>query len=145
MSLTSWENLNEDNVPAFSLNGLRRFAKITSIYDGDTCKACFALDNKMFIWNCRLAGVDTPEIRTQNTQEKEFGYFVRDELRKLILGKIVMLYCGEFDKYGRLLIKLECSDGTEVSKWLIDQGYAFEYNGGTKKSWEEELKNNPRF
>ena len=141
---TKWENFTEDNVPAFSLRGQKHLAKITSVYDGDTLKACFPFGDKMFIWNCRLAGVDTPELRTRNTEEKKFGYQVRDELRKLIDKKVVIVYCDEFDKYGRLLVRLELQDGTDVSQWLIEQGYAFEYDGGTKKSWEEELKNNPR-
>lgn len=139
-----WEKFTEDNVPEFSLDGQKHFAKITSVYDGDTFKSCFAFGDKMYIWNCRLAGVDTPELRTRNPEEKKFGYYVRDELRKLIDQKVVILYCGEFDKYGRLLARLELSDGTDVSQWLIQNGYAFEYDGGTKKSWEEELKNNPR-
>lgn len=140
MDLQAWDEFTEDNVPQFSLDGSKHFAKITSVYDGDTFKACFTFGGKMFIWNCRLAGVDTPELRTRNQLEKKHGYIARDELRKLILDKVILLKCGEFDKYGRLLAHIEMSDGTDVSKWLIQEGLAFEYDGGTKRSWEEYLK-----
>lgn len=141
MDSKHWDSFTEDNVPEFSLRGDKHIAKITSVYDGDTVKACFPLADKMYIWNCRLEGVDTPELRTRNTEEKAFGYKVRDELRKLIDQKVLVLYCGDFDKYGRLLVRLELSDGTDVSQWLIQNGYAFAYDGGTKQSWEEKLKN----
>jgi endonuclease YncB( thermonuclease family) len=140
MNLTSWEEFTEDNVPPFSLGGKSHFAKVSSVYDGDTVKCIFGFGGEMFVWNCRISGVDTPELRTRNVLEKAHGYVARDRLRELILGKVVLLKCGEFDKYGRLLIDIELSDGTNVSKWLVQEGLAFEYDGGTKRSWEEYLK-----
>ena len=94
----------------------------------------------MFKWSCRLIGVDTPELRTRNLMEKEFGYKVRDYLREKILGKIVKLSCKEFDKYGRLLVEVYDDDTTSVNNWLIDNGYAFAYDGGTKKKWFDDIK-----
>ena len=145
MNLASWESFTEENVPEFSLRGQKHYAKITSVYDGDTIKACFRFGDKMYIWNCRLAGVHTPELETGSTDETRFGYHVRCELCKLIDQKVGIVHCDEFDKYGKLLVHLELSDGIDVSQWLIQNGYAFAYDGGTKQSWEEELKNNPRF
>ena len=89
---------------------------------------------------CRLAGVDTPELRTRNKLEKAHGYLVRDKLREKILNKVVIVKCFEFDKYGRLLISVYCDDdNVSVNKWLIDNDYAFKYDGGTKKDWGEYL------
>lgn len=136
---TTWDSRTEKNIPKFSLNGETKTAKITSVYDGDTVKACFNLGEQFYIWNCRISGVDTPELRTKNKLEKKHGYLARDELRKLILNKVVTLHCGDFDKYGRLLVNIELSDGTNISKWLTENGYAFEYDGGTKQSWEKYL------
>lgn len=140
MDLHSWEEYTEDNVRPFSLEGKKHFAKISSVYDGDTVKCIFGFGGEMFVWNCRISGVDTPELRTRNVLEKAHGYVARDRLRELILDKVVMITCGEFDKYGRLLIDIELSDGTNVSKWLVQEGLAFEYDGGTKRSWEQYLK-----
>ncbi len=66
---------------------------------------------------------------------KELGLKVRDLLRDKILNKVVTLYCGELDKYGRLLVDINY--GSEnINHWLITNGYAYEYNGGKKKSWD---------
>ena len=96
----------------------------------------------MYRWNCRLGGVDTPEIRTRSAIEKKHGYFVRDKLREKILNKVVTLKCGDLDKYGRLLVIISCQgDDCSINDWLIQNDYAFSYDGGKKKSWEEYLKN----
>jgi endonuclease YncB( thermonuclease family) len=94
----------------------------------------------MYKWNCRLTGVDTPELRTSNQKEKEYGYVVRDLLREKILNKVVQVECDDLDKYGRLLTVIYI-DGENVNQWLIDNDYAFAYDGGTKRSWEEYLEN----
>ena len=136
-----WNNIS--NVPQFSLEGLETEAKIYSVYDGDTVKAIFPLHDKLYKWNCRLTGVDTPELRTRCKIEKQYGYKVRDYLREKILNKVVKIKCGDFDKYGRLLVEIYCNeDNCNVNKWLVDNNYAFSYDGGTKKSWKDYLENN---
>ena len=129
-----WDSVTISNTHELSFNGQTKEAKVLSVYDGDTVKVAFELGGTMYKWNCRLSGVDTPELRTKNLQEKKFGYEVRDHLRAKILNKVVTLKCGEFGKYGRLLIEIFVDDQS-VNKWLIENGYAFEYDGGTKKSW----------
>ena len=134
--------MNWDEAVEFSFEGECKEAKVVSVYDGDTIKVAFPLGGKMYIWNCRLIGVDTPELRTQNKKEKAFGYEVRDHLRNKILGKIVKISCGEFDKYGRLLIEVYLGDESKsVNQWLIDNKYAFAYDGVTKQVWFEEDSN----
>ena len=129
-----WESVTNSNTHELSFNGQTKEAKVLSVYDGDTVKVAFELGGTMYKWNCRLSGVDTPELRTKNLQEKKFGYEVRDHLRAKILNKVVTLKCGEFGKYGRLLIEIFIDDQS-VNKWLIENGYAFEYDGGTKREW----------
>ena len=101
-----------DDAPMFSdcVNGTTVTAKVVSVYDGDTIKVVFPLNNIFYKWNCRLMGVDTPELRTRNAKEKEYGYFVRDRLREKISDKIVILKCEDLDKYGRLLVTVICDD-----------------------------------
>ena len=129
-----WSSVTYDNTPEFSLKGFNFNAKVLSVYDGDTVKVAFPFNGVMYRWNCRLEGVDTPELRTTNLKEKQFGYEVRDLLRAKILDKVVYVKCGEFDKYGRLLIYISL-DGEQINQWLIDNEYAFSYDGGTKKEW----------
>ena len=99
-----WSNVND--APDFSdcMNNQTVDAKVVSVYDGDTIKVIFPLHGVLYKWNCRLSGVDTPELRTRNENEKAYGYVVRDKLREKILNKVVRVSCGDLDKYGRLLV-----------------------------------------
>ena len=137
---TNWDTITD--APEFSFEGQTIEAKVVSVYDGDTIKIVFPLHKTYYKWNCRLTGVDTPEIRTRCKEEKVFGYKVRDCLRDKILNKVVTVKCGDFDKYGRLLIEIVCiGESCTVNNWLIQNDYAFAYDGGTKKSWKEFLEN----
>lgn len=137
----NWDEVNNE-CKEFSLNGMNVEGKVVSVYDGDTVKIAFPIKGDMYKWNCRLSGIDTPELRTKCKLEKEFGYKVRDSLRERILDKVIYVSCKDFDKYGRLLTTLKESESDEktINQWLIDQGYAFSYDGGTKKSWSEHLE-----
>jgi endonuclease YncB( thermonuclease family) len=135
-----WNNVTD--APLFSkcLDNKTVEAKIISVYDGDTVKAIFPLNGVMYKWNCRLTGIDTPEIRTSDRLQKKFGYEVRDHLRTKILNKVVTLKCQDLDKYGRLLTEI-WFDQQNINQWLIDSDYAFAYDGGTKQSWSSYLLN----
>ena len=134
-----WQTITDDT-KLFSFENEQIQAKVVSVYDGDTVKCVFPSNGKMYKWNCRLTGVDTPELRTLCKVEKKFGYEVRDYLREKILNKVVTLHCGNFDKYGRLLVTIQYDD-CMVNQWLIDNNYAFSYDGGTKKKWSDFLSN----
>lgn len=133
-----WSNIND--APKFSKCVYEQEieAKVVSVYDGDTIKAIFPLNDKLYKWNCRLSGIDTPEIRTLSALEKQHGYLVRNALREKILNKVVSLKCGDLDKYGRLLVQVIHQE-ENINQWLIDNNYAFAYDGGTKQSWSDYL------
>ena len=139
----NWNNV-DDSIPMLTFKGKRFNCKVVSVYDGDTIKVVFPImgsgSMKLYKWNCRLIGVDTPELKTKNKLEKELGYKVRDKLREKILGKIVYVECDKFDKYGRVLVNIFVH-GKNISKWLIDNEYALEYDGGKKKNWGEYIEN----
>lgn len=138
MDNIDWNNYTK-NTDEFSLIGVNTVGKCVDVYDGDTVKIVLniPINNTLYKWNCRIARVDTPELRTRNIKEKQFGYQVRDFLREMILDKIVKVKCLDFDKYGRLLIEIIGIEEKEIniSDWLISNNYAFEYNGGKKKQW----------
>ena len=115
-------------------------AKIIDVYDGDTC-TCeidlgFSITRKVKI---RLVGVDTPEIRTRDLEEKEAGYKSRDWLKEKILNKKVLLHTAKKGKFGRWLGTIwtleEDSPSFENSynKQMINEGLAKEYWGGKKQ------------
>ena len=124
----------------FSLNGYKTFAKCVHAYDGDTIHVVFKMPNSndCYKWVVRMMGIDTPEIKTKNTYEKQLAVKARDFLRDLILDKIVVIECLDFDKYGRLLGNLYI-EGNEmsISNMMIEKGFAKAYDGGTKSKWED--------
>lgn len=135
--MINWDGVDK-KVKIFSYEGRKCEGKVVSVYDGDTVKIVFPLTDKeperLYKWNCRLINIDTPEIRTRNLREKAYGKKVRDFLRKKILNKIVTVSCKDFDKYGRLLVEIFYED-ENINNWLIDNGYAKVYDGGTKHKW----------
>lgn len=135
----NWDEVNSDTEElSFDKQSIQ--SKVVSVYDGDTIKCVFPINEKMYKWNCRINGIDTPEIRTRSSLEKEAGYKARDFLREKILHKIVTLHCHDFDKYGRLLVNVEI-DNEDISELMIKLEHAFRYDGGTKRDWDEFLKN----
>jgi len=133
ISINYLENSNT-KTPIFSLEGHKSKAKVVYIYDGDTVHLVIEVFNQLFKWKCRIAHVDTPELRTKDLHEKEMGYVARDKLKELMENKIVDVECFEFDKYGRLLVEITVN-GIKVHEWLISNGYAKPYEGKTKEKW----------
>ena len=118
--------------PKFSLEGYNSHGIVTSVYDGDSIHVVFPFHETMYKWVCRLYGVDTPEIRTKNKQERILGIQVRDALRNKVLHKQVDVICDKFDKYGRLLVTI-LIDNENINEWLIENNYGYAYYGGSKR------------
>jgi endonuclease YncB( thermonuclease family) len=137
-----WNNASIDT-PYFSFENQTKRAKVVKVYDGDTVKIVFPIRKKLFKFSCRLIGIDTPEMKSHDHNEKSYAHFVQKQLSKKILNKIVTVKCGKFDKYGRLLITIYHNNSIiSVNKWLIEKKYALPYDGGTKNSWANHLKLN---
>jgi endonuclease YncB( thermonuclease family) len=155
----------------FTLRDEFAIATPLSCYDGDTCTLGFQLHHLvtgepvLYSIKCRLACIDTPEMKGGTQETKELAVMARNFLinqmcttavplsqtltRQHILqhlkehGKIVSVCCGDFDKYGRLLVTLYPSGTTKesaskvesINMRLVTQGYAKLYDGGTKQEW----------
>lgn len=112
--------------------------KVTKVVDGDTIDVEIDLGFDIsFSSRVRLAGIDTPESRTTNKEEKVLGLEVKEKLKKVIdSAKVIVIRTEKMDsseKYGRILGWLYL-DGSEqsVNEALIASGYAWEYMGDTK-------------
>lgn len=128
-------NLDYSKVPKFSLNNHVYQAKVVSVYDGDTITVVFKFFDTFYRWSCRLNGIDTPELKSKDPDEKAMAIKARDFLREKILGQIVTLTCGDFDKYGRLLATIEYKN-QNINTLMVDNGFAVSYYGGTKEAWD---------
>ena len=97
----------------------------------------------------RIAGVDTPEKRTRDLEEKELGIdatnWLKDKLEGAIDGDDDLIIrtelVGGVGKYGRLLGWLYIGDSTvSLNEDMITEGYAWAYDGGTKQKDFEQLR-----
>jgi micrococcal nuclease len=96
-----------------------------------------------------VAGVDTPEKRTRDDEEKALGYdathWLEEKLNGAITGDDDLIIrtelVGGMGKYGRLLGWLYIGDAeVSLNEQMIEEGYAWAYDGGTKQKNFEELR-----
>ncbi len=125
-----------DDAPWFTVDGDWLQCKVIDVYDGDTVTIIFPFSGSHYKDKCRLFGIDTPELRTKNTEEKVAGIAARDWLRERILNKVIWIEFKGKDKYGRFMGNLyEKKDGESINMILVQNGMACTYDGGKKKRW----------
>lgn len=121
-----------DDIPMFTLAGTVHAAKVVSCYDGDTFEAAMYIGDKLWKFDCRMYGYDSPEmkpLKTAANREAEKAAALRakiallscvcdgvdatraytnKELDDLVKRnkKLIELRCKQFDKYGRLLVEI---------------------------------------
>jgi|TARA_B100000085_G_scaffold123777_1_gene112647 micrococcal nuclease len=107
------------------------------VIDGDTIDVHIDLgfDVSMRKQRVRLAGIDTPESRTRNLEEKKLGLAAKERLKELCGEELQLLSLGK-GKYGRILGIPHTKEGKDICQILIKEGHAVEYWGGKKtKVW----------
>lgn len=106
------------------------FARVHEIIDGDTLDVSLDLGfNIQHIIRLRLYGINAPETRSKDIQEKQLGLKAKQRLIELILGKVVTIKTHKTsDKYGRYLAEVYL-DENNINKVLINEGLAKEYFG----------------
>ncbi len=127
-----------------------RVTKIDKVLDGDTIDVTIDLGFDLYKKErVRVAGVDTPEKRTRNKEEKLLGIdatnWLKEKLDSTIAGDdeltIRTELVGGVGKYGRLLGWLYIGDSElSLNEEMINEGYAHAYDGGTKNMDLEALR-----
>ena len=127
-----------------------RVIEITKVLDGDTIDVLIDLGFDLYKKErVRIAGVDTPEKRTRDLEEKALGIdatnWLKDKLDGAISGADDLVIrtelVGGVGKYGRLLGWLYIGDSTvSLNEQMIEEGYAWSYDGGTKQKNFEDLR-----
>lgn len=110
-----YRKVTNDSAPKVDPTGVW-FAKVVSVYDGDTVWAYFDSHKHKL----RLTRINAPELRGDS---KEEGLRSRDALRDLIQDKVVKVTVTGVGKFGRLLSELDLG-GVNVNTWMVDNGYA---------------------
>ena len=127
-----------------------RVTKIKKVLDGDTIDVIIDLGFDLAkTERVRIAGVDTPEKRTRDLEEKALGLdataWLKGKLEETIKGDEELTVRTELKggvgKYGRLLGWLYIGeDLISLNELMIDEGFAWEYDGGTKQKDFEQLR-----
>lgn len=112
---------------------------LDKVVDGDTIDVTIDLGFDIkYSSRVRLAGIDTPESRTRNLEEKALGLEAKGYLKKRLKdAKRIVIKTEKLDstgKYGRILGWLFLDDETNsVNNQMIMRGYAWQYDGSTKE------------
>ena len=127
-----------------------RVTEINRVLDGDTIDVTIDLGFDLYKKErVRIAGVDTPEKRTRNKEEKELGIDATNWLKEKLEGTLAgddQLFIrtelvGGVGKYGRLLGWCYIGDAeVSLNEQMITEGYAHAYDGGTKDMNLEKLR-----
>lgn len=128
-----------------------RVSSLEKVVDGDTIDVTLDLGFDVCTrQRVRLLGIDTPESRTSDPEEKKYGLLSKEKLKEWCMKAVasddddieIELRCPEKDsrgKFGRILAEVWVREGgqwTNVNKWMCDEGYAVPYVGQNKKDVE---------
>ena len=115
--------------------------KVVHVVDGDTIDVDIDLGFKTILTKrrIRLYGIDTPESRTRNKEEKQRGLISKNYLLlKCPIGGYIILKSHGVGKYGRILGELFeynniDSSHRSINQEMCDEGYAVPYFGQSKE------------
>lgn len=116
------------------------YYKVISVVDGDTIKISMGST----VETLRLIGIDTPETVDPRKPIQCFGIEASNKAKGLLSGQEVRIESDSSqdtrDKYGRLLVYVYRSDGLFFNKYMVEQGYAYEYTYETPYKYQTDFK-----
>ena len=118
-------------------------ATLDRVIDGDTIDVNIDLGFDISVnKRVRFAGINTPESRTRDLEEKKKGLAAKARVQSILdENDTFTLESKEIGKYGRVLgeIYVDTIDNSDsftmvsLNKLLITEGHAVEYHGGKRK------------
>ena len=171
LGLMVYFNLNGSNMATYKEDEsgcpfVYNITAIEKVVDGDTVDAVIDLGfDVRYCGRIRMLGIDTPESRTRDLEEKFYGKLSSAALKSWVHWAVVsdrddieiQLRCPEEDsrgKFGRVLGELwinctedghEFNGWTNVNKWMCENGHAVGYWGQNKADVQEEHMANRKF
>lgn len=118
-------------------------AQVKKVIDGDTVDLLIDVGfNMHYAGRIRLYGVNTPESRTSNSEEKIAGLAAKEFVENWIEENDHTVYIKTIkdknEKYGRLLAEIYSQDKTKcLNIEMINAGLAKSYYGIGDKTWDE--------
>jgi endonuclease YncB( thermonuclease family) len=131
-------------VKPFTFDGISAQGIVTKVLDGDTVQVVVKRgDNWFESHRVRLTGIDAPEIHPKKdsktyNEEKEAGFASKKALEDKLAedDNYVKIAFSKDDKYGRRLGTLFTRGGENLNEWMLSNGYAYAYDGGSKTPFE---------
>jgi len=118
---------------------------VVKIIDGDTVDV--DIDLGFGVWmrkqRIRMYGIDTPESRTRDLEEKKYGLAAKDFLTGLLDdegGIVLKTHKDGKGKFGRILGELWRTTNyadQSINDYMIDKHHAVAYYGQSKEAIEE--------
>ena len=121
-----------------------RVKNIVKIIDGDTFDCIVDLGFDVLLEaRVRMMGIDTPESRTRDLEEKKFGLLAKKWLTNHLSDNIIITtqLDNEKGKFGRILGTV-WAEGININDKMIDEHMAVRYHGQAKSDIEAEHLNN---
>ena len=121
--------------------------KVLRVVDGDTVDV--DIDLGFGVWmhkeRIRLHGIDTPESRTRDLEEKKYGLIAKQKIKDFMPGGSMQTLVTTKDKagkFGRILGKFLIYDKTTdsqmtINDWMIREHHAVAYHGQSKEDIAE--------
>jgi len=109
-------------------------AEVLRVIDGDTIEVRISLGFDSYVKRTvRLYGINTPETRTKDLEEKERGFAAKERLIEILNANNneLLIKSHGIGKFGRCLGELfvETLGTTSVQQFLITEGHGIEYYG----------------
>ena len=114
--------------------------EVTRVVDGDTVDVDIDLGFGMTYkkQRVRMMGIDTPESRTRDLEEKFYGKASKANLIKILDGQDVELVSHDKGKFGRILGELFIGGASySVNQQQIDEHHAVPYFGQSKDDTQQ--------
>ena len=107
--------------------------RVVDVYDGDTITIVGYVKHNpdLFRFSVRLNGIDCPEMKGKNENEKIVAKFAKQYVHDIVYDNIITLEDVSLDKYGRVLSKVMFGS-RDIAQELLDKNMAVSYDGGTK-------------
>jgi endonuclease YncB( thermonuclease family) len=142
--------------PNWSLQGRTFWARLVDMYDADTMTLILPLQTGFYKFSGRVYGIDTSEMKSKLVENKVNAnkarnrmlqlcsvpevslekIYTRKEVQAMLSQDVFLVWvkCGDWDKYGRLLVQVYKNDiePKELGTILIEENLAYPYFGETK-------------
>ena len=123
--------------------------KITRVVDGDTVDVDIDLGFGCWLHKerVRIYGIDTPESRTRDKEEKKYGLMAKEFVKQFVKGDSIKLTTQKYDakgKFGRILGDI-IVDNKSLSDTMIQEHHAVIYHGQSKEDIQKAHINNRKF